>query len=56
MSITFLTGGVGSFTEIKPGEDPFDNRPADRCPQLFLRIRALPLGALHDLLDARYEL
>jgi len=56
MTTIFLTGGVGSFAEIKPGGKAFENRPADRRPQLSIRVRALPLGALHNLLNGRYEL
>ena len=50
MSVIFSTGGVGRLAEIKPCDNTSNDCPADRRSQLFIRVRTLPLRALHDLL------
>ena len=55
VTIIFPTDGIGGFTEIKPSDDTFNDRPADRRPQLFIRVRALPLRPVHDLMYGRDE-
>ena len=56
MTVIFPTGGIGGFTEIKPGDDTFNDGLTDRSPQLLVRVCAIPLRALHDLMYGRHEL
>lgn len=56
MTAVFPTGSVGSFAEINPSDDAFNDRLADRRSQLFIWVCALPLGTVHDLMYVRHEL